>query len=170
MAIKRTIRGIRDKIPAGYVLGRSGSGRGQGPVQLIKFTPDGFGAVGGGGSGSGVTTLALEFFAGGLMRSNEIIGQQVAPVEFTLPATVPGSYARAVTASTGALVLSIRKATAVGGIGAVIGTITFTASADGVFSFAADVAFAVGDRLLITCPSPANATLADVTILLMGNL
>lgn len=170
MAIKRTIRGIRDKIPAGYVLGRAGSGRGQGPVQLIKFNPDSRGNVGGGGSGSGVTAIAVEMYAGGLMRANEVVGQIIAPVEFTLPATLPDSYAKAVTASTGALVLSIRKATGAGGVGTEIGTITFTNSTEGVIVFASDVAFAIGDRLLVRCPSPANVSLASTTILLMGNL
>lgn len=172
MAIKRTIRGIRDKIPPGYVLGRAGTvgSRKQGPVQLIPFIQSNRGGVGGGGSGSGVTTIAFEFFAGGTMRPNEVIGQFVAPAAFTLPATLPGSYAKAVVASTGAIVLSIRKATAVGGLGSVIGTVTFTASATGVLAFTADVVFAIGDRLLITCAAPANATLSDTTILLMGNL
>jgi len=169
MAIKRTIRGIRDKIPAGYILGRLGSGRGQGPVQLIKADFNN-GRVSGGGGGSGVTSIAIEIFAGGLMRPNEVVGQIIAPVEFTLPTNLPDSYAKAVVASTGAIVLSIRKATAVGGTGSVIGTITFTGSATGVISFLSDVAFAIGDRLLVTCPSPANATLSGTTILLMGNL
>ena len=43
-------------------------------------------------------------------------------------------------------------------------------SVTGVIAFAADVAFAVGDRLLITCASPADATLADTTILIVGSL
>jgi hypothetical protein len=172
MAIKRTIRGIRDKIPPGYVLGRSGTAgsRQQGPVQLIKFTPSRDGGVGGGGSGSGVTTIAIEMYAGGLMRANEVVGQIIAPVEFTLPATLPDSYAKAVSASTGAVVLTIRKATAAGGVGSSIGTITFTNSTEGVIVFASDVAFAVGDRLLVQCPNPANASLASTTILLVGNL
>lgn len=172
MAIKRTIRGIRDKIPPGYVLGRAGTvgSRKQGPVQLIPFIQSNRGGVGGGGSGSGVTTLAFEFFAGGTMRPNEVVGQQIAPVAFTLPVGLPGSYGKSVVASTGALVLSIRKATAAGGLGSVIGTITFTTSTEGVISFLTATTFAIGDRLLITCPAPANATLADTTILLMGNL
>lgn len=169
MAIKRTIRGIRDKIPAGYVLGRSGSGRGQGPVQLIKFSPDSFGAVGGGSGGGGVTTIAVEIFAGGAMRANEVIGQIIAPVEFTLPAGLAGSLAKAAVASSGTVVLSIRKATAVG-FGSEIGTLTFTTSASGVFSFVSAVSFAVGDRLLIRAPVSVDALLSDTTILIMGDL
>lgn len=166
---KRPIRGIRDSIPGGFVIGRIGKGRGA--PTLIPFTPNSSGGVGGGGGGgSGATTIAIEIFAGGLMRANEVVGQLIAPVVFTLPATLTGSLAKAVTASSGTVVLVIRKATGVGGLGTSIGTLTFTTSATGVFSFAADVAFAVGDRLLLVCPSPADVGLADTTILFMGNL
>lgn len=166
---KRPIRGIRDSIPGGFVIGRIGKGRGA--PTLIPFTPNSSGGVGGGGGGgSGNTTLAIEIFASGLMRANEVVGQIIAPVAFTLPATLPGSFAESVTASVGTLVLSIRKATGVGGTGTLVGTITFTTSATGVFSFASNELFAIGDRLLVVCPSPADVALADTTVMLLGSL
>lgn len=164
----RRVRGLRDAIPGGFVIGRIGKGKGA--PMLIPFTPNANGSVGGGGGGSGVKFIAVELYAGGLMRANEVVGQIIAPVEFTLPAGLATSYAKAVTASTGVLVLTIRKATAAGGVGSSIGTITFTGSTEGVFSFASDVSFAIGDRLLVQCPSPANVSLASTTILFMGNL
>lgn len=165
MAIKRTIRGIRDKIPGGYIIGRIG--KGQGPAQLIKADFNN-GRVRGGSSG-GVTSIAIELFAGGVMRSNEVVGQIIAPVAFTLPAGLTGSLATAAVTSSGTTVLSIRKATAVG-YGSEIGTLTFTSSNVGVFSFASAVAFAVGDRLLVQAPTPSDGGLADTTILLLGSL
>jgi len=43
------------------------------------------------------------------------------------------------------------------------GTINFAAAANtATFTVAADTTFDVGDRLTITAPSPADATLADV--------
>jgi hypothetical protein len=65
MSIKRKLRGIRDKLPAGYVLGRVS--RGEGPVELIKVAglsvPPGAGGnsniVVGGGGGSGFLTDTL---------------------------------------------------------------------------------------------------------------
>lgn len=166
MAIKRTIRGIRDKIPGGYIIGRIG--KGQGPAQLIRADFNN-GRVSGGGSGSGVTTIAIEMYAGALMRANEVLGQIIAPVEFTLPAMLPGSFAIASTASVGTVVLSIRKATVVG-FGFEVGTITFTASNTGVIVFASDTVFAVGDRLLVRAPATVDSSLANTTILLLGNL
>lgn len=160
----RKIRGIRDRIPGGYVIGRTG--KGYGAPTLIKFTADAQGGVGGGGGGGSarVRNVAVEMFAGSVMRALEIIGQIIAPMAFTLPSGLAGSYAKAVVASTGTVVLTIRKN------GSSIGTITFTASATGVFSFTADVAFVAGDLLSITVPNPPDATLADTTILLWGTV
>lgn len=56
MTTKRTIRGIRDSIPGGYVLGRIG-GLGSGPPSLIKFTPNSQGGVGGGGKSRADPTI-----------------------------------------------------------------------------------------------------------------
>lgn len=167
--MKRTIRGIRDKIPGGYVIGRL-PGRGSGPVTLIKFTPDATNAVGGSGGGSSVASMAIEFFAGGLMRPNEVVGQFISPSNITLPVGLTGSYAKSVVASTGAIVLTIRKATAAGGVGSSIGTITFTGSTTGVIVFTTETTFAAGDRLIIQCPSPANVTLSDTTVVIIASL
>jgi hypothetical protein len=81
----RKLRGIRDRIPAGYMLGRSS--KGDGPVELIKmdptfFTPGG-GSSGGGGSG-GITQLTSDVTAG------PGSGSQVATLANT--AVVAGSY------------------------------------------------------------------------------
>lgn len=176
MVFKRTIRGIRDKIPAGYVLGRAAGGnglgaRGQGPVQLIKFNPNSSGAIGSSASTSTTaTTIAIEIYAGSTMSASEAIGQIIAPVQVTLLVGLPDSYAKAGVASTGTLVLNIRKATAVGGRGSVIGTITFTTSATGVISFLTETVFAPGDRLIVECPAVPDSTLADTTILIVGTL
>lgn len=166
--MKRTIRGIRDKIPGGFVLGRLPAARGNGPVQLIKFTPNASNSINS-AVPSTPSNIAVEFFAGGLMLADEVIGMIVAPTIFELPAGLAGSYAKAITASTGAIVLTIRKATGAG-LGSSIGTITFTNDDDGVFVFTANISFARGDKLLVTCPNPANATLANTTILLLGTI
>jgi hypothetical protein len=51
MTIDRTVRGIRDRIPQGYVLGRKD--KGDGPVQLLSFAE-----IGGGGGGNSDVSLA----------------------------------------------------------------------------------------------------------------
>jgi len=169
MGIKKTIRGIRDSIPGGYVLGRIGAG--SGPPSLIKFTPNAQGGIGGGNAARASSRgMAVEFFAGKTLTDGETVGQIIIPVGFTLPLGLLGSYAEAVTASTGTSVLTIRKATVAGGVGASIGTITFTTSATGVLSFAADVSFVPGDRLLVVAPTPADSGLADISILLLGRI
>jgi len=159
----RKIRGIRDAIPGGFVLGRTGKGKGA--VTLIPYVANSQGVINGGGSGAaGATSIAIEMFAAGLMAISETIGQVIAPVPFILRATLPTSFAKARVASTGVFVLTIYK-----NAGS-IGTITFTASATGVFSFASDVAFVAGDFLRITTPGAVDATLADTTVMLLGDI
>ena len=170
MAIKkRRVRGLRDSIPGGFVIGRTGKGKGA--PTLLAFSDIIAGARGGGGGGgaSGATTIAIEMYCGGLMRANEVLGQFIAPREVTLSLGLSGSHAIASIASTGTLVLSIRRATAVGN-GTEVGTITFTSSNVGVMSFTADTVFAIGQRLLVVVPALPDSTLANTTILFVGNL
>jgi hypothetical protein len=161
MALPRKIRGLRDNIPGGFVIGRTGKGKGA--PTLIPFKANSKGVLGGPTAASAsANQIAIEIFAAGLLAISETIGQIIAPVGFTLLATLPGSYAKARIASTGTVVLTIYQNTTS------IGTITFTASATGVFSFVADVTFVAGDFLRITTPGAADATLNDVTARLVG--
>jgi hypothetical protein len=162
VGLPRKIRGLRDAIPGGFVLGRIGKGKG--PPTLVPFNSRGQIITGGGGSGGvGATKIANEFFAAKTMAINETLGQVIAPVAFTLLAALPGSYAKARVASVGTVVLTIFKNTTS------IGTITFTASATGVFSFTADVSFAPGDFLRVTTGGTVDTALADTTIMLFGS-
>lgn len=73
-----------------------------------------------------------------------------------------GSIAVARDASTGTAVYKIKKNDVE------IGTITFTASDDGVFALASETTVSVGDRLSLIAPNPQDATLARVTISVVG--
>jgi hypothetical protein len=81
----------------------------------------------------------------------------------TLLATAPNSYARALVASAGAAAWTIQKVTALGVV-TTIGTLTFSTSATGAYSVAADVSFAVGDELRLVAPNPRNASLSGVAL------
>lgn len=162
MAKARKIRGLRDAIPGGYVIGRLGKGKGM--PTLIPLNAKGqliTGATGSGGTGT--TKIAIEMFAGAVLGTNETIGQIIAPVIFSLLVGLPGSYAKARIASAGTQVLTIYKNTSI------IGTITFTASAIGVFSFTGDVSFAAGDFLRVITPGTVDTSLYDTTVMLFGS-
>lgn len=92
----------------------------------------------------------------------EVVYELQAAAGFTLPSGLAQSQASADTASTGAAVFTIYRN------GVSIGTITFTSSATGVFSFAAAVNFVAGDILKVVAPTTANATLANIRINLFG--
>ncbi len=100
----------------------------------------------------------------GVTTNSENVLRYVFNRAVTLPASLTGSHASANTASTGTVSFALKNN------GGSIGTITFTASATGTFTFASPVTFAIGDVLTITAPVTADATLADININLAGTL
>lgn len=105
----------------------------------------------------------LNLFVGGLTTNSELVFRMKTMTEFTLPASLTGSYGTAATASTGTVAFDLLKN------GVSFGTLTFTASATGVFTAGTATTFAVGDVLTIVAPASADATLADVSINLKGS-
>ena len=84
---------------------------------------------------------------------------------FTLPAGLTGSRGHAGSAATALAEFELRKN------GSSIGTTQFAAgSATASFTLASATSLAEGDRLELVAPSPQDATLADLTILLKGSL
>lgn len=79
-----------------------------------------------------------------------------------LPINLTGSRAIAKTASTGTATFDIKKN------GASIGSIVFTASATGTFTFASAQTFTNTDSFEITAPSPQDATLANIAFTFIG--
>lgn len=162
--IRRQIRGIRDSVPGGYVLGRK-DGVGRGPPSLIKASFDADGAIAGGGGSTTSKVMAIEFFCSSTPIPGEVFGQAILPKEFTLEAGLSGSYAIGTVAATGTYSMDILKN------GVSIGTVTWTAGqTSGTFTFASDVGFSAGDLLRVDAPMTGDATLANVTILLYGTL
>lgn len=114
-----------------------------------------------------VSTIAfdLSFFVGGDPLDGELVFRFVATREFTLPAGLGGSEAWCDTYSTatGSVQFAILRNNAL------IGTINFAAGAEqATFTFAADVTFDPEDILDVIAPSPADATLQNVTVTLAG--
>ena len=110
--------------------------------------------------------LDLSFYVGGTPGAGVKIGKHTATRRFTLNDDLASSQAHADTAGTvGAAVFDVQRN------GVSIGSITFAvASTTATFttSGASEEVFAIGDRLTVVAPNPANATLADVAITLFG--
>src|SRR6266850_3184565 len=104
----------------------------------------------------------LGFYFEGVLTNAEAVARYVFNRSVTFVANLTGSHASADTASTGTVSFTLKQN------GSSVGTVTFTASATGTFTFASPVTFASGDVLQIVAPATADGTLANVAINLAG--
>jgi hypothetical protein len=111
-----------------------------------------------------VAPCDVNAFTAGLNTNNQKIWRQQMLRNASFPINATGSYAKGSVASTGTVVYTISIN------GTPFATITFTASATGVWAQAAAQAVVPGDLIEIDGPATADATLADVSINLMGYL
>lgn len=99
----------------------------------------------------------LGIFFPGTMSNNQLLCRYVFTRDVDIPSGLTGSFAKAVSAATGASAIDIRKN------GSSIGSFDFAASGTiATFTFASAQSFAAGDILSIHAPASADATLADV--------
>lgn len=123
------------------------------------------------GTANGLTSFAIgsvfdvAAFLPGLLVNGALAMLYVTDRAFTLPINLTGSKAYATTApADAAQTITIKKN------GASIGTVNIAQTTGAItFTFAAAVSFAVGDRLSLHCPSPADSALADVAVNLFGS-
>lgn len=94
--------------------------------------------------------------------SDEELFSWLMTTNVTFPANFLGSRAKARVASTGVAVYSIRKNDVE------IGTMTFSASVNGVFAMASETSFTDVDDISIVAPDPRDATLSGVRFTLVG--
>lgn len=103
------------------------------------------------------------FIPGTLTSSNQIIARWIPPRAITFAAGIAPSTATASAASTGTAVFSLQKN------GVQFGTLTYTASATGVFAAASPASFnGTSDVLSIVGPASADLTLANIGMILSG--
>lgn len=102
----------------------------------------------------------IPMYGPGVYTNSQLVQRFKVVEGFRLPSGGTGSLADAAIASTGTVVFHIQKN------GSDIGTVTFTASATGVFAVSGNQDFANGDVLSFVAPATADGTLADVSITL----
>lgn len=92
---------------------------------------------------------------------------QIVPIVFnqslTLPASLTGSHFYIRTNPTSTMTFALTKNSTS------IGSVSFNTSGVGSATFAGSITFAAGDRLIITAPSPPDATGADVSLSFKGS-
>jgi hypothetical protein len=112
---------------------------------------------------AGDLVYELTMFLSGVIGSNERIFKHAARRSFTFPAGMATSGLHATTAATASTVFSLRKN------GSEFATITVApAGTSGTLASASGASFVSGDVLEVFGPAPADLTLADVSISLIG--
>jgi hypothetical protein len=189
---QHSIRGIRDRIKPNSLLGRvSGSANKRGVAVVLSkdaakailryldgdiantsvivgnTVSDALGSIsttlGSIASGSGVTIEIALIAAEGKINSAENLPFITLSKAITIPVNFAGAASYAETAPTADATFTIQQN------GSNVGTIKFAAgSHTATFTAASPIALAVGDRLAPIGPSPADATLSDVSVTIQG--
>jgi hypothetical protein len=111
---------------------------------------------------NGAFPIELAIFAGGVPTDGEVLARIEVGRKFTIPSGASGSFASAGFASTGTATLDIKKN------GASVGSVTFTTSATGTFTMASATTFDPDDLFELVAPGTADATLANISVTLVG--
>jgi len=107
----------------------------------------------------------LAFSTYGVNTASEVVARIRAVRAFTIPSNFTGSIVKAGTAATGSSVFVVAKN------GSQVATITFAASGTiATFSTQAAISFAIDDKLTVTAPGTADATLADIDFSILATL
>lgn len=116
-------------------------------------------------SSSGPAIIELSMFAGAAPTASEILFRHEFTVAASIASGLTGSQGSAGTAATASTVLTLRKN------GTSFGTATWAAAGtEPTFAAASATSFAIGDVLSITGPATPDATLANISLSIVGTL
>ena len=108
--------------------------------------------------------LDLSIFLPGIMTDAQLLFARKTVRAFTLPINLTGSYGTAQVSATASTTVTLKKN------GSSIGTMVWAiAGTVATITFSSAVSFAVGDLLTAHGPATADATLADVSLDLLGS-
>lgn len=155
--LNRGVRGIRDSIPGGYILGRTDTG--DGPVHLLKITDILEAAVQRAKArGFGAVTGSITVYVDGLMTDNELIGRVNTTKQITFAGSTISGHADSAPAADASF--SIYSNTTL------IGHATYPAGVSvPVLSWVGGggPTVAAGTGIIVNGPSPPDAALSNVS-------
>lgn len=160
-------RGLRSpNVPTGYILGRTGSGSGE--VQLLDLRAlTGMGLVSKTLLVHALPPIGFGFTIDGQPGDHQLIGVAVFSKDVTFDGTDAGSSCTSLFAATSTAVFTMTLI--VGGVPTIVGTITFAAGSKvGTFAWPTPVDLLAGTGLSLWAPTPADATLANITGIVIG--
>ncbi|RUW41532.1 hypothetical protein EOA37_09735 [Mesorhizobium sp. M2A.F.Ca.ET.015.02.1.1] len=112
-----------------------------------------------------IAAIEFSFFFASTFLANELLAQHIASRAFSLPSALSGSHGGAGVAATASTVLTIKKN------GSSAGTATWAISGTvPTLAMASPTSFAIGDVMTIVAPGTPDATLANVSLSLLGSL
>jgi hypothetical protein len=126
-----------------------------GPIAAPDFTVTG---------GSSLRAYDMLFFFPGTMINAQLLARVVIPRTVIVPINCTGSRASPATNATSTTVLAFQKN------GGAAGSVSVATNGVATFTCASATTFAAGDILTVTGPATADATLADVSLTLVGSL
>jgi hypothetical protein len=161
-------RGPGRNVPNNVLIGRQPGVGGRGPLQILDLLAlKGMGLATAKSVGNQLNQAGFTFNAGGLLGNDEDLGEGTWGHAVTFTNGVAGSSVVAQYAATGTAVFDITAI--ISGVPTVFGTITFSAGGTvGVVNFPALFVIPLGGIVRLNAPSPADATLASVSGVVMG--
>lgn len=116
-----------------------------------------------GGGGGGGTLVELSMFAGGKPTTGELLFRHEFTAAIGIPINLANSQGSSGVAATASAIFSLKKN------GTQFGTATWAAAGtEPTFAAVATASFAIGDVLSITAPASVDATLADISLSIVG--
>lgn len=163
---KIRLRGIRSRIPKGYILGRTSSGKGE--VELLDLRQlRAIGVASASSVARNKSPIGFGFFIEGLMTDHELIGAVVFGSDVTFTDGASGTIVSAMgpAGASAALTLVVNNPAAT-----TVGTITFAAGGTtGVVAWTAgEYTLPAGTQMQLYAPTPADVSLSDVAGTIIG--